>query len=176
MIPTQQKQTDIKAIRGNAPDEIKTRVAEALGNFTLSQHYGDDGFADSISRRIKIVEVTLNPQENSKKAECVVTSELEVEKDMTSGLRIMHGGCTAFLLDICTSLPLVGLIGGYAGVSLSLSVNYHAPAPIGCKLRVITRSVAVGGRTMNARGEIWDATKLRLLVTGTHMKMSESKL
>lgn len=83
MTSIKQKEIDIKAIRGNAPDEIKARVADALINFTLSRHYGDDGFADSISRRIKVVEVMLNPEECPKKAECIVTSELEVENGKT---------------------------------------------------------------------------------------------
>lgn len=82
-IKRKEKEIDIKAIRGNAPDEIKARVAGALINFTLSEHYGDDGFADSISRRIKVVEVVLYPQENPKNAECIVTSELEVENGKT---------------------------------------------------------------------------------------------
>ncbi|GJJ14039.1 hypothetical protein Clacol_008296 [Clathrus columnatus] len=174
------KDINIKDIQGNAPDETKAAVADALSFFTLSRHFNEVGFADAISQRIKVVEVRLGPQENSlkkTKTECVVTSELDVQNDMTSALRIMHGGCTSFLMDICTSLPLVALTGpgSYAGVTLSLTINFHAPAPLGSKLRIIARSIAVGGRTMTSRGEIWDTTNSRLLATGTHMKMVQTE-
>lgn len=71
---------DVKAIRGNAPDDTKATLAGVFTAFSLST-YGDEvGFSDTISKRIKIVEVTFNPQELSpEKKECIVTSEIEVE-------------------------------------------------------------------------------------------------
>lgn len=74
------KEIDVKAIRGNAPDDTKFAVADALLAFGLSRYSNELGFAETILKRINVVEVTINPQKGSpERKECVVMSELDVE-------------------------------------------------------------------------------------------------
>ncbi|EEB92078.1 hypothetical protein MPER_09466, partial [Moniliophthora perniciosa FA553] len=44
----------------------------------------------------------------------------------------------------------------------------------GEKLRIVSTTMTLGSRTMTARTEIWNATKHRLCVSGTQIKMSLS--
>ncbi|KAF8510463.1 HotDog domain-containing protein [Hysterangium stoloniferum] len=163
---------DPSSIQGNVPDELKLFVDSLLGRFMVDSLRG---FADDIGRRIKITEITVKPMENApKKREGVVVCEIEVDEGMVNGGGNLHGGCSAYLIDMCTSLPIAAVSGGYAGVSQSLNMLYHAPAPVGTPLRIISKSIAVGARAMSSRGEIWDTKNSRLVASGVHVKMMPS--
>jgi len=159
-------------IKGNVDIDVKKHVAGVL---SLFMDRGDRGFADTIGARIRVKEISINQHPNSaKRKQGVVICELEVEQDMINGAGNMHGGCSAYLIDICTSLPLAAVTGGYAGVSQSINMIYHAPAPQGTKLRIISQTVTTGSRALSSRGEIWDIENERLVASGTHVKMAPS--
>ncbi|KIJ41072.1 hypothetical protein M422DRAFT_172807 [Sphaerobolus stellatus SS14] len=161
-----------ETIKGNVSDDVKAFVAGVL---TLFMDRGEQGFGDNIGLRMKIVEVSVNPMPGApKRKEGLVICELEVEQDMVNGGGNMHGGCSAYLIDICTSLPLAALTETYAGVSQSINMIYHAPAPLGTKLRIISKSLTLGTRALTSRGEIWDIANQRLVASGTHVKMAPS--
>ncbi|KAI0034591.1 HotDog domain-containing protein, partial [Vararia minispora EC-137] len=96
-----------------------------------------------------------------------------VKTDMLNGGGNMQGGCTAFLIDVCSSLGLAAA-GRPETVSQAINISYHAPAPLGCKIRIINTSMAIGARISSIRCEIWDVTHKRLVATGIHMKMRPS--
>jgi len=84
----------------------------------------------------------------------------------------MHGGCTAWLIDVCSSAALIPFAeGGVMAVSMNLSVTYHAPASRGTPLRIISTSVSAGGRVHTVRSEIWDTERNRIIASGVHLKM-----
>ncbi|EIN11042.1 hypothetical protein PUNSTDRAFT_63690 [Punctularia strigosozonata HHB-11173 SS5] len=137
------------------------------------------GFAQEMVRRTKLVEVDMRPNaEEPTRKEARVVCEVDVQDDMLNPHNV-HGGCMATLIDNCTSLPLsvwnVAAGGpGTSGVSQSLAVWYHAPAPKGSRLRLISTTTAVGSRTMMVRCEVWDITHHRLVATGVHTKLEPS--
>lgn len=112
---------------------------------------------------------------------------------MLNGAGMLHGGCVAYLIDkwalnyraihesdtylrhSCCSTPLVvlGLVNHVNGVGVtqSMSIFFHAPAPMwaslieirvlhshyhysGTSLRIISTSIALGGRVMSSRCEV----------------------
>jgi len=110
-----------------------------------------------------------------------VVVELTVNGDMVNAADNMHGGCTAYLVDICTTMALSafqlssGMDGIGMNVSQTLNIIYHSPAALGEKLRIVNTTLTVGGRTMSMRSDIWNETRHRLVATGIHIKMQPSQ-
>ncbi|KAH8830891.1 hypothetical protein DL96DRAFT_1668547 [Flagelloscypha sp. PMI_526] len=166
---------DISSVEGNAHPEVKRMLAQPYG---FGQE--DTGFAGDIARRLKLVEASLIPKaEEPKKLEARVVFEIDAETDMLNGGGNIHGGCSAFLVDWCSTAAL----GAYTyettgrpqwGVSQSISTVYHSPAAYGDKLRIVNTTLTVGSRVVSARTEIWNATHHRLVVSGIHVKMQPS--
>ncbi|KAI0748761.1 hypothetical protein C8Q80DRAFT_1173538 [Daedaleopsis nitida] len=95
---------------------------------------------------------------------------------MLNKQQTMHGGCTAYLVDVCSSVGLafLAMVQGKPSdfVSQTIITTYHAPAPLGAKLNVISTTTSFGARTVASRIEIWDVTHGRLCMSGTHNKMA----
>ncbi|KAG8928439.1 hypothetical protein FRC02_006898 [Tulasnella sp. 418] len=170
--------TGIEEIAGTASSGQKGIVQQSLKLF-----HSDDNFSSELGRRIIVTEVNYGPAPGGdgtrNRMVGHVVTEVEVTKDMTNGIGSLHGGCGAFLVDVCTSAMLMlfeetGWRQVYTGVSSTLNMSYHAPAPIGTKLRIVSTSVAVGQRTANARCEIYDKARGTVIATGTHLKMKPS--
>jgi len=168
---------DISQIAGNASDDIKRLV----GHDFFQKHKGvrSPVFGESIQERMKVVEISLNRKaEEEKKLEARVVVELDVTEDMLNGGGNIHGGCSAYLVDMCSTLALVSLnlenSGDIGTVSQSLNIIYHSPAQLADKLRIVNTTLTIGARAHSARTEIWNATHHRLVVSGTHIKMVPS--
>jgi len=160
-------------ISGNVTAETKLEISNFI-------EFLNHGFAESVGRKLKLVEVSVNDKtEDPSKQEGRVVCEITVTEDMLNPTGILHGGATAYLIDICTSLPILALechSGGGSGITISQSINimYHGPALLGDKLRIVNTSMAMGARVLTARCEMWNATRHRLVATGTHAKMAPS--
>jgi len=114
---------DISQIAGNASDDIKRTIGDP-GDF-FRNRFSDDTrssiFAESIQKRLKVVEISLNRKaDEEKKLEGRVVVELDVTEgqyiilfepkasllilfvllDMLNGSANIHGGCSAFLVDM----------------------------------------------------------------------------
>ncbi|PPR01588.1 hypothetical protein CVT26_013327 [Gymnopilus dilepis] len=164
-------------IAGNAPDDVKS----FLENLLTSPRTGrSPTFAESVERRLKVTEVSIQKKsEEERKTEARVVLELEVSEDMLNGSGNIHGGCSAFLVDLCSTLALIALGMANTGevtrsVSQSLNIVYHSPAQLGDKLRLVNTTLTLGARALSARTEIWNVTHHRLAVSGTHVKMAPS--
>lgn len=110
---------------------------------------------------------------------CTVVHELDVEEDMLNGGGNLHGGCSGFLIDNCSSVVLLMHTDASgksyrrtADVSQALNFTLHAPARLGTPLKIISTSIAIGGRTSTVRCEIWDTKNERLVASGVHIKMA----
>ncbi|KAI0306872.1 HotDog domain-containing protein [Multifurca ochricompacta] len=157
-------------IKGNLSPQLKFLLEEGLYRVMSTPTL----FGASIGKRIVITEASIVPKaEEASKTEARVVCELIVREDMLNPGGSLHGGCAAFLVDICSTLVLLAS-GRSPGVSASMDVVYHAPAAPGAKLRIVNTAMAVGARIMSARTEIWDDTTKRLCVTGIHVKMEPS--
>ncbi|GJE87511.1 PaaI family thioesterase [Phanerochaete sordida] len=166
----------MRAAPGNVPRAVKDAVARWWSDNSQGQ-----GFARAVCARLEVTHAELfgNP-EVPRKQEGRIVFETDVTRDMCNYLGAMHGGCTSFLIDICTSIVL-NLIAANSSpelakhVSLALNITFHAPAVLGARLRIINTSVAFGTRVMTVRSEVFDVTNGRIVATGVHMKMPPSQ-
>ncbi|KAF9058184.1 HotDog domain-containing protein [Panaeolus papilionaceus] len=174
---------DISHIAGNAPDNVKRLVGDPKTFFTSQTPGGSSGhpiFGEAIQRRLSAIEMSINKKaEEPKKTEARYVMEIEVAEDMLNGGGNIHGGCSAFLVDVCSSMALVAHTYVTTGklqpsVSQSLNLVYHSPATIGDKLRIVNTTLSLGARAQSARTEIWNVTHGRLVVSATHIKMHPS--
>ncbi|KAF7326867.1 4HBT domain-containing protein [Mycena venus] len=142
-------------------------------------HFEKPGFGDSIIRALVVTHASVDRKaEEPLKQEGRVVCELTVTEGMLNGGGNIHGGCSAFLIDVCSTLCLMAFKSDINTVSQSLNIVYHSPATLGERLRIVNTTMTVGTRAMSARTEIWNASKHRLVASGVHIKMkpSEAKL
>ncbi|KAK7676225.1 hypothetical protein QCA50_020804 [Cerrena zonata] len=177
-IAAAKKDVDVSHIAGNASDDIKRFVNPSL--IYLSSKRGPTSFGAPITQRMKLSEVSIvKKAEEPTREEGRVVCLLTVEEDMLNGSGILHGGCSAFLVDICSTLADIALSLHTTGkpgwnVSQSISTIYHSPAKLGDELRIVNTTLTVGARAVSARTEIWNDTHHRLVVSGVHVKMAPS--
>ncbi|KAF8180203.1 HotDog domain-containing protein [Pholiota molesta] len=172
---------DTTHIAGNASDDIKQLLGNP-GAFLTNRPTSHHGpiFAEDIQRRLKVTEISIQRKaEEERKMEARYVVEVEVVQDMLNGGGNIHGGCSAFLVDVCSSLCLIALGMATTGdsqpsVSQSLNIVYHSPAQAGDKLRIVNTTLTLGARAHSVRTEIWNVTHRRLVVSGTHVKMQPS--
>ncbi|KAG8874907.1 hypothetical protein FRB97_005539 [Tulasnella sp. 331] len=169
--------TPIEQIKGNASNNQKVRLNDAIQWINRV-----DRFCHAIMDRIVIAEVGVvdrfNPDEGlavGKKKIIRAVYETKVEADMCNGGDSIHGGCSAYLSDVCTSATYsLNDDWNFGHVSAALDVVFHAPAPKGTNLQIICTLVALGGRIGTSRCEIWDKDHDRLVASASHLKMKAS--
>ncbi|KAF9553277.1 hypothetical protein CPC08DRAFT_673420 [Agrocybe pediades] len=173
---------DISHIAGNASDDIKQLIGNPHAFLSGYRNTANSParFGESIQKRLRVTEISIiKKAEEEKKTEGRVVVELEVGEDMLNGGGNIHGGCSAYLVDVCSTLALIALGIANTGelspsVSQSLNIVYHSPAKLGDKLRLVNTTLTLGARALSARTEIWNVTHHRLVVSGTHIKMNPS--
>ncbi|KZT58490.1 hypothetical protein CALCODRAFT_494741 [Calocera cornea HHB12733] len=166
------------AIGGNAEPALKARVWELWRRFACELDLDEPDFGYENKKHIKFVTLNVYGEEDrsgKEKRTIETIHEVTVTKAFLNSGGNMHGGCTAFLIDVCSSATLSPFAEGDKGdkmsVSMNLNVIYHAPAPLGTPLRVISKSVTAGGRVQTVRSEIWDIKRDKLVASGVHLKM-----
>ncbi|KAG2361453.1 HotDog domain-containing protein [Suillus spraguei] len=166
---------DASQIEGNASLDIKHSLLAALQYMRLS--HASPEFAS----RLQLTEVSiLSKTEEPEKLEGRVVLQIIVDEGMLNGAENVHGGCTAMMIDICSTMPIyvfgASTTGhGVFGVSQSLNIVYHSPALLGDKLRIVSTTLAVGSRALSSRCEVWNVTRHRLVASATHIKMVPSE-
>ncbi|KAF8236886.1 hypothetical protein L208DRAFT_1390195 [Tricholoma matsutake] len=161
------------SISGNVPDYVK----QLNSNTYFSYGVGDeDSFGYRVGKAVNFVEVNVDRKhERHDRLVSTTVAELLVTKDMLNGAGMLHGGCVAYLVDNCCSTPLVvlGLIQSVNGVGVTQAMNvlFHSPASLGTRLRIISTSIALGGRVMTSRCEIVDKDSGRMIASAFLNKM-----
>ncbi|KAG1792116.1 HotDog domain-containing protein [Suillus subaureus] len=177
---------DTSQVEGNASSEIKHRLLSGLQSMRssrISQSTGKPfgGFEAELVSRLRLTEASISSKtEEPEKLEGRVVFQVIVDEEMLNGAENMHGGCSAMMIDICSTMPIYVLGAstrghGIFGVSQSLNIVYHSPALSGDKLRVVSTTLAVGGRALSSRCEIWNVTRHRLVASAVHIKMVPSE-
>ncbi|KAJ7239983.1 HotDog domain-containing protein [Mycena haematopus] len=162
-------------ISGNVDPAMKAFFSDIPKIFGLDR-FEKPSFGDSIARGLVVTSASVeNKAEEPLKQEGRVVCEVTVTEDMLNGGGNIHGGCSAFLVDLCSTLSIIALTSNTYHVSQSLNIVYHSPATLGEKLRIVNTTMTVGARALSARTEIWNATKHRLVASGVHIKMQPSK-
>ncbi|KAJ6619025.1 HotDog domain-containing protein [Mycena sp. CBHHK59/15] len=161
------------AITGNASDEIKQALSD-LPHLFGTRKNGKAAFGHQIITRMTLTHASIDKKvDEPLKEEARVVCELIVTEDMLNGGGNVHGGCSAYLIDVCSTMCLI-LFKESMTVSQSLNIVYHSPATLGDTLRIVNTTMTVGARAMSARTEIWNATHHRLVASGVHIKMQPS--
>ncbi|PIL28310.1 hypothetical protein GSI_09599 [Ganoderma sinense ZZ0214-1] len=157
--------------RGDIPPSIQRQIVE-FSDF----HLKDVDFARTTGQRLTLKEAAVFRRAEDGKLQSRLVYEVAVAQDMTNRQHTLHGGCTAFLVDVCSSVGLafLAMVQGRPAdfVSQAIAATYHAPAPLGAKLSVVSTTTSFGARTVASRVEIWDTTHRRLCVSGVHNKMA----
>ncbi|KAG9011834.1 hypothetical protein FRB94_007560 [Tulasnella sp. JGI-2019a] len=165
--------TPVDQIRGNASDVQKARMNDAT-DFWIKQ----GNFAFDVATRVVITDADIVDQDDGmgrRKKTVRAIFELLVMPDMCNGSGNLHGGCSAYLADTCTTATyMLHDDWAFGHISAALDVIYHAPAPEGTNLRIICTLIALGGRIGTSRCEIWDKDKGRLVSSASHLKMKPS--
>ncbi|KAF8547205.1 hypothetical protein OG21DRAFT_1425289 [Imleria badia] len=147
---------DASQIQGN----VSAHVKQLILNTFIAYGAGDEQcFGHHVAKAVKFVDISAyDSKDRNGRMEAVTTAEVVVNKSMLNGAGMLHGGCLAFLIDNCCSTPLValGLIQNVNGVGVTQAMNvvFHSPALAGSCLRIISTSIAMGGRIMSARCEV----------------------
>jgi len=81
----------------------------------------------------------------------------------------MHGGCIATLIDVIGTVAIATLA-DRSGVSLSITVNYLSPGPVGGAVEVESTVAKSGKQNAVAAVELRDAATGALVAFGTHTK------
>ncbi|KAJ7442131.1 HotDog domain-containing protein [Mycena galericulata] len=162
-------------IAGNVDDGVKKLLSDIPALVGARKNNSKPAFGDSILQRLVVTHASLEPKaEEPLKKEGRIVCELDVTEDMLNGGGNVHGGCSAFLIDICSTFAIMVYQPEGFNVSQSLNIVYHSPATLGEKLRIVNTTLTVGARAMSARTEIWNATQHRLVASGVHIKMQPS--
>ncbi|EPQ51970.1 hypothetical protein GLOTRDRAFT_108013 [Gloeophyllum trabeum ATCC 11539] len=164
---------DASSIGGNAPEFVKQLNNNTFGAYGLGDQ---ECFAYGVGKDLKFVEVDVERRpDKGGRMEATTVAELEVTKNMLNGAGMLHGGCLAYLIDMCCATPsiVLGLIRKINGVGVTQAMNilYHSPAPPGSRLRIISTSITLGGRCMTSRCEVIDQRSGRLIASAFLNKM-----
>nr|VWP01379.1 Uncharacterized protein [Ganoderma boninense] len=106
-----------------------------LADLILRGSHGDigrGGFAREVGSRIELVDVAVCERPEDGKMHAEVACEIDVHEDMLNAGGNLHGGCTMFMIDVCSSVTLhvLGIARGLQSslVSQAITTVFHAPA------------------------------------------------
>ncbi|KAJ8087074.1 hypothetical protein PM082_005902 [Marasmius tenuissimus] len=167
-------------IAGTASEFTKAYTAKILN----TDQQPEATFGYFVMSRMRICEVSLlNNAEEPKRQEMRVVYGIRVEKDMVNEMGNLHGGCSSYLVDMCSGYSISAHIVQTTGkpeqqqhVSQAINTVYHSPAQVGDELRIVNTTVSIGKRALTARTEIWNDTHHRLVVSGTQIAMFPSPM
>ncbi|EIN14440.1 hypothetical protein PUNSTDRAFT_80807 [Punctularia strigosozonata HHB-11173 SS5] len=167
---------DVTTVSGNAPDSIKQLNYNVFAGYGLGD---SDCFGHAVGKTVRFVAVNIDRKGGSQgRLEATTVAEVTVTKNMLNGAGMLHGGCVTTLIDNCCSTPLVvlGLAKNVNGVGVTQSMNvlFHSPAPPGTCLQITSTSISLGSRVMSSRCEITDKISGRIIASAMLNKMQPS--
>ncbi|TFK28959.1 hypothetical protein FA15DRAFT_583394 [Coprinopsis marcescibilis] len=170
---------ELTPIKGNAPRSAKEWAVKWYFLFRSKDMDYGHAMADA---ELKVTEVEVQGHvDDPEQKEVRMVSEVEVIPGMCDGHGILSQGCMALIIDEGSAIALLvhNVLQGapnIIGVSQSINIMFHASAPVGTKLRIISRSVTAGGTLDTCRCEIWDNDKHKLIASGVQNQAQRSRL
>ncbi|ELW68781.1 acyl-coenzyme A thioesterase 13 [Tupaia chinensis] len=99
-----------------------------------------------------------------------VICEMKVEKEHTNKAGTLHGGLTATLVDVISTVALMCSERGAPGVSVDMNITYLSPAKLGDDI-LITAHILRQGRTLAfASVDLTNKATGKLIAQGRHTK------
>ncbi|XP_058523403.1 acyl-coenzyme A thioesterase 13 [Ochotona princeps] len=99
-----------------------------------------------------------------------VVCEMKVEEQHTNKMGTLHGGLTATLVDLISTVALMFSERGLPGVSVDMNITYMAPAKIGEDI-LISAHILKQGRTLAfASVDLTSKATGKLIAQGRHTK------
>lgn len=81
------------------------------------------------------------------------------DESMSNPLGIVHGGITASLVDTCMGVTCAAQCGGTPTPTVTMTVNYARPVPLGADILVRAHTVRVGNTSGQMSAEVFLAGK-----------------
>ncbi|KAJ7041119.1 hypothetical protein C8F04DRAFT_1031509, partial [Mycena alexandri] len=115
---------------GNIAPGMKEALSN-LPNLFGMRSIAHPGFGDSIISGLVVTEASVQPKaEEPLEEEGRVVCEITVTEDMLNGGGNIHGGCSAFLINVCSTLSLMVY---KPGMHVSQSLMYgRSASPLYC--------------------------------------------
>ncbi|XP_040105870.1 acyl-coenzyme A thioesterase 13 [Oryx dammah] len=99
-----------------------------------------------------------------------VICEMKVEEQHANKIGTLHGGMTATLVDVVSTLALLCTERGMGGVSIDMNITYISPAKVGEDI-LITAHVLKEGRSVSfASVDLTNKATGKLIAQGRHTK------
>lgn len=98
------------------------------------------------------------------------TAEMRVAEEHLNRMGTMHGGCTASLVDIVSTLALMTLQRSVPGVSVDLNVSYMKAAKLGEDILIDARTLKAGKMLAFLDVVIKNKADGSVIATGKHTK------
>ena len=128
----------------------KDNPLELVRHFVKALHpNGYNGHDASILRGINVISASTAPL-------ITVVSRISIIPDYCNGMGNLHGGATALIFDLCTTLPLSIIrkegFWEMVGVTRTLNVSYMDAVEKGEEVEVTAEVIKVGKKLAHVRG------------------------
>ncbi|CAG8491810.1 9917_t:CDS:2 [Paraglomus occultum] len=142
----------------------KRSVAERLQNYLRSANRRGQ-FLSSLWPRVSVIEVS--PTKS--------VFELTVTGDDCNGLGSLHGGCTASIIDVCSTGAIIAAATKYfvhGGVSNDLTISYVSAAKEGDVVLIECSIIKLGKSLANTHTVIRNKNTGQVVAMGSHTKFN----
>lgn len=168
--------------------KVNELIRERLQNVLIAQTTA--GFAKELVSGIELGDVQVEGVELTsdhghedtapgRYAKATVTHYFTVTEDCCNLGGSAHGGFLAWLVDVCSSEPLLALSGhgrwNTSGVSSNISMYYISGAPPGTRLKLVSELLMQGLTLGNVECRVTDDATGRLVAVGIHVKSDTAK-
>ncbi|KAM9100136.1 acyl-coenzyme A thioesterase 13 isoform X1 [Sarcophilus harrisii] len=99
-----------------------------------------------------------------------VVCEMKVEEQHTNRMGTLHGGLTATLVDVVSTVALMNTESGKPGVSVDMNITYLSPAKIGEEILIAAHILKQGKTLAFASVDLTNKTTGKLVAQGRHTK------
>ncbi|XP_074128933.1 acyl-coenzyme A thioesterase 13 [Sminthopsis crassicaudata] len=99
-----------------------------------------------------------------------VVCEMKVGEEHTNRMGTLHGGLTATLVDVVSTVALMNTERGKPGVSVDMNITYLSPAKIGEEILIAAHILKQGKTLAFASVDLTNKTTGKLVAQGRHTK------
>ncbi|KAF9534660.1 hypothetical protein CPB83DRAFT_755298 [Crepidotus variabilis] len=170
--------TELESVKGNAPRDT---IRACLSVFRYMASTEDRSYGAAVGRRLKMAEIKIKFSEAGssnlpagRAVSAQTTCEILVYKDMCNVFGTLHGGCAAYMTDICSTSSIValGIVNGVdaTGVSQAMNLIWHKAVKTGAKLRIVSNTISQEGRIRVCRCEVRSGSEFDASLTDQGIK------